>query len=187
MNKKIIILVVVLLIISVVAPNEISDRLLALEEKRTVPYLEVDVEKSKVAKINNKEIDISIFLKNTTEVVVNIQKVSDLMIFSLGRERLSINFDMDWTKDYSVFPKQSRKMNFYKEIKISNEQLIEINEFCVEDEFLILECRLILKLGYVNSDDKYNQTFNFALMIPKDTKMSLSFSDIENSIVKDDE
>ena len=166
--------------------NEISDRLLALEEKRTIPFLKIDTENSIVNRIDNKEVNISIYFTNTTDVIVNILSVSDLVLDLKGSNEFSISFCKDWTEHYSILPNQSREMNFLREKKDS-EQLIDISELYINDMFAQLRCGLILELGYVNSDEKYHQTFEFALMIPKDKNVPARFMYIENSIVKGDE
>ena len=94
--------------------NKISDRLLQLEEKKNTPCLFIDITKSKVETFNNHEIDISISLKNTTDNVISILGISDLKMspFLLEKSAFYVPFSTEWTKYYSVLPRQSRQINF---------------------------------------------------------------------------
>lgn len=168
--------------------NKISDRLLQLEEKKNTPFLFIDINNSKVETFKNREIDISIYLKNTTDNVVNILGVNDLKMapFLLEKNAFCVPFSTGWTKHYSVLPNQSRQMNFYIEAAKNEEPLNNFEDYFIKDKFLQMTCELTLRLGYVNSNDVFEQTYEFYLMIPKniDAQTPARFESIESSIIK---
>ena len=170
--------------------NKISDRLLQLEEKKNTPYLFIDITKSSVETFNNHEIDISIYLKNTTDNVISILGVNDLKMFPslLEKSAFYVPFSTEWTKHYSVLPSQSRQINFFGEVPKRDEPLNNFEEHYINDTFLQMTCELTLRLGYVNSSDEFEQIYEFFLMIPKhiDKHTVAHFESIESSIIKID-
>ena len=170
--------------------NKINDRLLQLEEKENTPYLFIDTTKSSVETFNNHEVDISLYLKNTTDNVINILGVNDLKMapFLLEKSRLSVPFSIGWTKHYSILPNQSRQINFYIEASKKEETINNFEECYINGTFCQIACEFTLRLGYVNCNDKFEQTYEFFLMIPKniDKYTTAHFESIESSIVKID-
>lgn len=170
--------------------NKTSDRLLQLEEKKNTPYLFIDIAKSSVETFNNHEIDISIYLKNTTDNVISILGVNDLKMdpFLLEKSAFYVPFSTGWTKHYSVLPNQSRQMNFFIETSKKEEPLNNFDKHYIKYAFLQMTCELTLRLGYVNSNDEFEQTYEFFLMIPKhiDKHTVAHFESVESSIVKID-
>lgn len=168
--------------------NRISDRLLQLEEKKNTPFLSIDVENSRVDTFKNREIDISIYLKNSTDNVINIRGVNDLKMstFLLDKSSFYVPFCTEWTKHYSVLPNQSREMNFFIEASKNDDPLNNLEEQYIKDEFHLMTCELTLELGYVNSSDEFEQTYEFSLLIPKnlDARTPARFESIESSIIK---
>lgn len=79
-------------------------------------------------------------------------------------------------------------MNFFIEASKNYEPLNNLEEHYINDAFLQMTCELTLRLGYVNSNDKFEQTYEFFLMIPKnlDARTPARFESIESSIVKID-
>lgn len=168
--------------------NRISDRLLQLEEKKNTPFLMIDIGNSKVESFKNREINISIYLKNSTNNVINILGVNDLKMypFLLEKSVFYIPFSTEWTKHYSVLPNQSRQMNFFVEASKTEEPLNNFEEYYINNDFLHLTCELTLKLGYVNSNDVFEQRYEFFLVIPQniDSQTPAHFESIESSIIK---
>ena len=77
-------------------------------------------------------------------------------------------------------------MNFFIEAPKNKEPLNNFEGHYIEDKFLQMTCELKLQLGYVNSDDVFEQTFEFSLMILKETNNQIPayFENIESSIIK---
>ena len=163
---------------------------LAQSEQANTPYLFIDITKSSVEAFNNHEIDISIYLKNTTDNVISILGINDLKMspFLLEKSAFYVPFSTEWTKHYSVLPSQSRQINFFVEASKKDEPLNNFEEHYINDTFLQMTCELTLRLGYVNSSDEFEQTYEFFLMIPKhiDKHTVAHFESIESSIIKID-
>lgn len=168
--------------------NRISDRLLQLEEKKNTPFLYIDTSSSKVDTFNNREIDISIYFKNSTDNVINILGVNDLKMypFLLVKSVYYVPFSTEWTKHYSVLPNESRQINFFAEASKDKEPLNNFEEYYINDTFHQMTCELTLRLGFVNSNDVFEQTYEFFLMIPKDidAQTPAHFKSIESSIIR---
>jgi hypothetical protein len=169
--------------------NKISDRLLQLEEKDNTPYLYIDTINSRVQDFKEHEVDISIAFKNTTSNVVNILEVEDLRINAtlLNNSNSIVPFCKTWTNHYSVLPNQSRLMNFYMSSKKDEEAVIGYSNYLYKVGFLQMQCNLIIKINFANSNDKFIQKFEFFINMacPKDNNKFFSLIDgVENSIEK---
>lgn len=123
----------------------------------------IDIRNSKVEAFKNREINISIYLKNSTNNVINILGVNNLKKSPILLEKnvFYVPFSTEWTKHYSVLPDQSRQMNFFTEASKTEEPLNDFEEYYIKNAFLHFTCELTLKLGYVNSNDVFEQRFEF--------------------------
>ncbi|MCW0884537.1 MULTISPECIES: hypothetical protein [Eisenbergiella] len=168
--------------------NKISDRLLQLEERNSTPFLHIDTANCKIDTFTNREIDISIYFRNATENVINIVHVDELKIDAvfLSNTDKKIPFCQTWTRHYSVLPNQSRQMNFYM-TSPKEEPAFVFSEYLYSSGFLQLHCELSITLGYANSKDIFEQSYEFVINIacPKDSKKYFAmFDGVENSIEK---
>lgn len=164
--------------------NIISDRLLKIEEKNSIPYLTIDADRCVINELKNNEIDISIFLFNSTSNVINITTVENLKL-NVGianKQSYSIEFCKEWTKHYSVLPNQRIESNFYK---ADSEDFIDFNQAVFAHNIVQFDCEISLCLQYANTKEKFKQEFKFTVdtLFPntKERKHTM-FSNIENSI-----
>lgn len=168
--------------------NKISIRLLQLEEKKNTPFLFIDIDKSYIETFQNRQIDISIYLNNSSDNVINILGVSDLKMspFLLVNSAFDVPFSKGQAKHYSILPSQSRRMNFFIEASTKEEPINNFDDLYNEKALLHMTCEFTATLGYVNSSDVFEQTYVFYLMIPKviTPQMQARFEEIESSIIK---
>ena len=83
-----------------------------------------------------------------------------------------------------------RKILFRHKAKLNLQQMRHrqnypsSKHYYINDTFLQMTCELTLRLGYVNSSDVFEQTYEFFLMIPKqiDKHTVAHFESIESSI-----
>lgn len=161
-----------------------------LKKKNNTPFLHIDTTACKVDTFTNREVDISIYFRNTTGNVINIIYVDDLKVDAtfLSGSNCTIPFCKTWTKHYSVLPNQSRQMNFYITSKKGEFPVLDFTDCLYDNGYLQLHCELSITLGYANSNDIFNQSYEFIINMgySKENKNSfIVFDGIENSIEKE--
>ena len=166
--------------------NDISDRLLKLQEVSSTPFFNLDISGCKIQSLTEREIDILIGLKNETNSVINILEVSDIKADTFwGKQQLTIPFCKGWTTFYSVLPYQTKEINFFYEVKKNDGSTVDFSKIFSAYGFSQLKCEFELKLQSVNSSDTYTQKLEFySSIIQKETQYKLIVFNIENSIEK---
>jgi hypothetical protein len=149
--------------------NEISDRLLKLEEEKSIPYLNIMKEGTGLhISINNFKLVLTI--KNDTNIAINIIEIKPLLLCSEPSIKLFYcETSIDW---YSLLPNNIEEISFSKNIEddlIEDEEIIKL---CYDENGKIIsplriEFIFTIKLRYVNSDNIYNQKFKFTSSITR--------------------
>lgn len=169
--------------------NDISDRLLKLQEVNVTPFLHLDISGCRIQCFRESEIDILLGLRNETNSVINIIEVSQIKAdLFLSKQLLIIPFCKGWSNYYLVLPHETKQINFFNETKRDDEPLADLSGF---KGFMQFKCELEIKLHFVNSNDIYIQKLEFYLHIysPKGeenngTNYKLNIFSVDNNIEK---
>ena len=159
-----------------------NERILKIEENRRIPTITIN--KCEINSFFDRSIDLLIYLKNTTNNVINILEVSPLNL-GISSEKIEIPFCEDWNCQYSILPEEEKNINFFKEVKTSNPPILVIKEHLLKN-FIQFKCEFTIKMQFVNSKEIYIQTINFFLYIAgiteKNSHMHAHIDSIENGI-----
>lgn len=166
--------------------NTINLRLLSLEEKKNVPYVDISLI-SEDNIISENQISINITLENRTDSVIEILGIPKLYIRQfIFNNKTTIPFAEGWVKKPQIFPNEKKEFNFFIEKSKSDihyEELInqalfligcgykgnEIHHklFYIDLEFQIKniksEEKYIEKLELVVGPDEMYKTFKFTV------------------------
>lgn len=168
-----------------------NERLLKLEEIHSTPSLHIDIFKCKMQCFEEREFDLLLGLKNTTENVINIIDVSPLVLDNLSK-RIEISFCKGWSSHYSILPHQTKEIDFFTEVGSKDRPIVSLSDFSSRKGFAQFQCEFSIKMHFVNSADTYTQDISFYLHISLSKeednreKYKLAIFDLENSITKDD-
>lgn len=171
--------------------NDISEKMLNFETMKYTPFLHIDTNKSKFKSFGKHEIDLDLHFRNETESVINIIEVSDIKcgVF-IFNDVQTLPFCKNWTKHYSVIPKQTTLMNFF----IENSKIdLPFAEFFLHKDNLhlcSLKCEFSIKIHFANSKDIYTQNYEFFVNVIKDDNeksIMCEFLNMENSVYKEEE
>lgn len=172
--------------------NNMNKRLLNIEESRFVPCLSIDKENSSVQEFEEHCIDISLGLKNDTDNVINILKISNISCESIFSKVIpDIPYCNTWTKHYTVLPKETRFFNFFIENHLDEPILAEIPTATKSTHNMIFigPCKLNVELKFSNSEDIYFQEYEFDMIVLKsniDKSQKIIINNTESSVFKED-
>jgi hypothetical protein len=153
--------------------NDINERMLKLEEMRSVPYLDIKAE-AEIVSLTTKEFDVRISYKNDTEIAINIIEIGPLTCskFLLKDTVFEIPFFKESFIYYSVFPGKTKEISFIRGLRRKDDEDDEqIISTCYDTEGNIcnepveLQFKQSIKIKYINSNDIYTQNIQFLATI----------------------
>lgn len=143
-----------------ITANEISDRLLKIEEINAVPSLCVVENKCDFVEYCENSVHLKLVVQNISNGVIDIKNVSNINLHMVCSDKNTTLSFCEKCLEYStLLPKQEKQLDFC--VNKHNDNKIEIytDEFLFKNDFSInLVGVLNIELGYKGAKNNYTET-----------------------------
>ena len=139
--------------------NDISDRLLKLEEIRSVPSLSIIEEKTQIFEYNENSVHLKVFLKNISNGIIDIKSVSNLKFEIISSDVAETLRFVKKSLDFpTLLPGQEKQLDFYinkhsEEIRLCEPKFIRRSGY-----ELFWNALFEIELEYKDSSTTYKET-----------------------------